>query len=91
MGDDALRIYRRDLPHWRVKEAAYFVTWRVSAVKRYLQPRERAIVATALHVADGFVAVEIDAAEDAAGDPLARQRRGVVGPAPTHRSQPTAS
>lgn len=52
MADDTLRIYHRDLPHWRIEDAAYFVTWRVSAAKRYLRPRERTLVTSTLHHGD---------------------------------------
>ncbi len=49
MADATLRTYQRDLPHWRIEDAAYFVTWRVTWAKRYLWPRERTITTAALH------------------------------------------
>jgi putative transposase len=43
-----LRIYRRNLPHWRLDGAAYFVTWRLYPDCPLLQPFERKIVAETL-------------------------------------------
>ncbi|MEO8604847.1 MAG: transposase [bacterium] len=45
---DEEHIYQRDLPHWRAAEAIYFVTWRVTAERRFLFPDQRATVVAAL-------------------------------------------
>ena len=50
---DEDRIYRRDLPHWRRAEAIYFVTWRVTAARRFLMPSDRGLVSSALRHFDG--------------------------------------
>jgi hypothetical protein len=52
VADDTLRIYHRDLPHWRIEDAAYFVTWRVGETKALPAARERLIVASSLHHGD---------------------------------------
>ena len=38
---DNLQIYRRNLPHWRLDGAVYFVTWRLYPGRPILQPDER--------------------------------------------------
>jgi REP element-mobilizing transposase RayT len=40
--------YRRRLPHWRVDEAIYFVTWRVAKDQNLLVPIERDVVVGAI-------------------------------------------
>jgi REP element-mobilizing transposase RayT len=42
------RCYRRCLPHWRLEEACYFVTWRLRPEQPDLQPPERELVFRAL-------------------------------------------
>ena len=47
---DNLQIYRRNLPHWRLEGAVYFVTWRLYPDSPVLQPEERsAVVETLRH------------------------------------------
>lgn len=36
--------YRRNLPHWRMDGATYFVTWRLHQNQSLLQPLERTLV-----------------------------------------------
>ena len=48
-----LSIYRRNLPHWRVEFAFYFVTWRLSSDQPSLRPSERTLVRDALLFAEG--------------------------------------
>ena len=43
-----LEIYRRRLPHWRLKENVYFVTWRLHETQKGLQTSEREIVKSAI-------------------------------------------
>ncbi len=50
---DELKIYRRNLPHWRLHGAMYFVTWRVHSSQKDLQPEERDAVVHALRNFDG--------------------------------------
>jgi len=50
---DEDRFYRRSLPHWRRIDAVYFVTWRVSASRRFLSPEQRACVSSAIRHFDG--------------------------------------
>ncbi len=45
--------YRRNLPHWRLEGATYFVTWRLHKNQRALQPDERDAVLSALRHFDG--------------------------------------
>jgi len=45
--------YRRRLPHWRLRGATYFVTWRLKSGLSELTSAERDIVAAALHHFDG--------------------------------------
>ena len=44
--------WRRDLPHWRLDGATYFVTWRLHATQPDLKPHERDLVASALRFFD---------------------------------------
>ncbi len=44
----ALYVYRRNLPHWRLTGATYFVTWRLAATQRELASQERELVTNAL-------------------------------------------
>ena len=46
-------VYRRNLPHWRLKGALYFVTWRVHRSQSILQPGEGDIVVSALWYFEG--------------------------------------
>lgn len=46
--DEQLRIYRRRLPHFRLPESTYFVTWRIRREQSDLEPRERTAVADSL-------------------------------------------
>ncbi len=45
--------YRRRLPHLRVKEATYFITWRLRDIQAELSGKEREVVASALRSFDG--------------------------------------
>ena len=45
--------YRRDLPHWRLEGARYFVTWRLDPSQHELNPQERSLVLRALRFFDG--------------------------------------
>ncbi len=45
--------YRRRLPHWRLPDATYFVTWRLRPGTAELKPDERTLVADALAQFDG--------------------------------------
>ena len=45
MRDPDFFIYRRDLPHWRLSSAIYFVTFRVRRPQRDLGFEERSVVA----------------------------------------------
>jgi len=47
------RMYRRRLPHVRVREGTYFVTWRLHRAQPELAPAERTLVANALRHFDG--------------------------------------
>lgn len=40
--------YRRNLPHWRLTGAVYFVTWRIHSGQSDLKPAERDLVASGL-------------------------------------------
>ena len=46
-------MYRRRLPHWRLTEATYFVTWRLHAGQPDLAPAERELVVSALRHFNG--------------------------------------
>jgi REP-associated tyrosine transposase len=48
-----LKVYRRNLPHWRLEDATYFVTWRLDRTRRDLAPWERDLVVNALRYFDG--------------------------------------
>ena len=41
-------LYERRLPHWRLRGAAYFITWRLADGQPDLTPDERSLVAAAL-------------------------------------------
>ena len=41
-------LYKRHLPHWREKEATYFVTWRLARGQPELESNERDLVAAAI-------------------------------------------
>lgn len=48
-----LRVYRRRLPHWRVDDAIYFVTWRIERGIPDLDAVERdQVLSTLLHFND---------------------------------------
>lgn len=49
----SFHIYRRRLPHWRLDEAVYFVTWRIARGQRIMAPAERSIVLNALRHFEG--------------------------------------
>ena len=51
--EEDFRIYRRNLPHWRMRGALYFVTWRVHKKQPELTPEERELVVSALRHFDG--------------------------------------
>lgn len=44
----AFHMYRRKLPHWRMRGATYFVTWRLKKGQVELAAEERTLVADAL-------------------------------------------
>jgi REP element-mobilizing transposase RayT len=48
-----LHIYRRNLPHWRLRGASYFVTWRKHKNQDDLSPEEKDVVVAALRHFDG--------------------------------------
>jgi REP element-mobilizing transposase RayT len=48
-----LHTYRRNLPHWRLSGATYFVTWRLLRALPELTAAERTIVAEAIRRFDG--------------------------------------
>jgi len=48
MNKEDFHIYRRRLPHWRLKGATYFVTWRIKPGSTVLVPNERSEVCNAL-------------------------------------------
>jgi putative transposase len=43
-----LTIYRRRLPHWRMDDSVYFVTWRLVSSQSVLEPDERTLVTNAI-------------------------------------------
>ena len=47
-------IQRRDLPHWQLDGATYFITWRMHASQRELSPTERDLVVDALRFFNGL-------------------------------------
>ena len=49
----AMEIYKRFLPHWRMKGATYFVTWRVKGDQNPLQPEERSLIVSTINHFDG--------------------------------------
>lgn len=53
MNSKDLHIYRRNLPHWRLEGASYFVTWRLYPGRPVLDPEERAEVMQAFQHFDG--------------------------------------
>jgi putative transposase len=46
-------LYRRKLPHWRLDEVTYFVTWRLARGRQELDSDERELVAAAMKRFDG--------------------------------------
>jgi REP element-mobilizing transposase RayT len=52
MAADDFKIYRGRLPHWRVSDAVYFVTWRLAEGHPELSPDERDLLAAALRSFD---------------------------------------
>ena len=48
MSDEALRVYRRKLPHWRLEGATYLVTWRLDRERPDLNFAERDLIALTL-------------------------------------------
>ncbi|MGO9395900.1 MAG: transposase, partial [Desulfobaccales bacterium] len=44
LNKDELEIYRRRLPHWRLTESIYFITWRLHPSQNELNPEERNII-----------------------------------------------
>jgi len=54
MADEhSFHAYRRRLPHWRLRDSVYFVTWRLHEEQRELSPAERDTVCNALRHANG--------------------------------------
>jgi putative transposase len=53
MKTESLHIYRRNLSHWRMDGAVYFVTWRMSPGRPGLQANERTMVVEALCYFEG--------------------------------------
>jgi len=47
------RYYRRRLPHWRVDDAIYFVTWRLAKTQPGLDPSEQDLVTSAVKHFEG--------------------------------------
>ena len=45
---EKLKIYRRNLPHWRADGVVYFVTWRLHKTNAPLEPDERTVVSRAI-------------------------------------------
>ena len=45
--------YRRKLPHWRVDDVTYFVTWRLASGQHELDTWERDLVVNAMKRFDG--------------------------------------
>lgn len=43
-----LTAYSGKLPHWRMDDSTYFVTWRLAAGQSPLEPEERTLVANAI-------------------------------------------
>jgi putative transposase len=43
-----MEIYRRNLPHWRIEGATYFITWRLNSNQPPLLPEERTFVQNAI-------------------------------------------
>jgi len=50
---DELQTYRRNLPHWRLRGAVYFVTWRLHKNQIDLRPGEQDVIVEALRQFDG--------------------------------------
>ena len=51
--DDAVRIQRRNLPHWTLRGGTYYVTFRLHRDVKPLDPTERALVLSHLRDGDG--------------------------------------
>ncbi len=45
---EGLSVYRRNLPHWRMEGAVYFLTWRLNQKQSELVPAERDLIVSAL-------------------------------------------
>jgi hypothetical protein len=43
-----LSIYHRRLPHWRIDDSVYFVTWRLAKSQPLLKEEERTVVVDAI-------------------------------------------
>jgi len=48
-----LYTYQRNLPHWRLDGAVYFVTWRLIRTQSPLLPPEKDLIETAVRFFDG--------------------------------------
>jgi len=46
--EEELTKYRRRLPHWRLNNATYFVTWRLRPKQPLLKPAERDLIGSVL-------------------------------------------
>src|SRR5262245_46529407 len=46
-------IYRRNLPHWRLTDAVYFITWRLHRSQPELSPEESSLMAENIMHWDG--------------------------------------
>ncbi len=51
---EAFSIYRRKLPHWRMGDSIYFLTWRLHQRQMTLEPVERRLVVDALRHFEGI-------------------------------------
>ena len=49
---EELKIYERQLPHWRLSVATYFVTWRLSRNQTVLEPLEKSLIVEILRYFD---------------------------------------
>ena len=52
MAEDLVK-YRRRMPHWRLADSVYFVTWRLAPSQAELSAEERDVIMTALRYFDG--------------------------------------
>jgi REP element-mobilizing transposase RayT len=46
--NEEIHVYRRNLPHWRLSGAVYFVTWRLNPSQSELTPHERSVVVASI-------------------------------------------